>query len=108
MRPGNHFVVAARVDGSDRLQLTSAGLSASLPRWSPDGKQIARMGTNSRTDWLAYLNSSDGAGLHELPPGANAGYDPGWSPDGKAIVLTLNAAGTPILIPRGQALPFTI
>jgi Tol biopolymer transport system component/DNA-binding winged helix-turn-helix (wHTH) protein len=94
----------SRVDGSDRLQLTSAGLSAGLPRWSPDGKQIAFMGTKPKTDWLAYLISSDGTGLHELVPGANAGYDPGWSPDGKSIVLTLNAAGTPGFNPDGPGI----
>ena len=31
----------SRVDGSQRLQLTSRPLQVSLPRWSPDGKQIA-------------------------------------------------------------------
>ena len=85
----------SRVDGSERLQLTSEGMYAGLPRWSPDGKQIVFMGTSFKTDWLAYLISSTGTGLRELIPGTNAGYDPGWSPDGKSIVLTLNAAGDP-------------
>jgi len=85
----------SRVDGSERLQLTSEGMQAGLPKWSPDGKQIVFMGTNQKTDWLAYLISSDGTGLRELIPGTSAGYDPGWSPDGKSIVLTLNGAGDP-------------
>jgi Tol biopolymer transport system component len=84
----------SRVDGSEKLQLTSAGLFAALPRWSPDGKQIVFMGQSLRTDFLAYLISSDGTGLRELIPGAAVGYDPGWSPDGKSIILTLNAAGS--------------
>jgi Tol biopolymer transport system component/DNA-binding winged helix-turn-helix (wHTH) protein len=83
----------SRADGSERLQLTSEGMYAGLPRWSPDGKQLVFMGTNLKTDWLAYLISSSGTGLRELIPGAEVGYDPGWSPDGKSIVLTLNAAG---------------
>ena len=83
----------SRVDGSERLQLTFEGIHASLPRWSPDGKQIAFMANSLKTDWLAYLVSSDGTGMHKMIPGADAGYDPGWSPDGKSIVLTLNAAG---------------
>src|ERR1022692_2535359 len=34
-------------DGSQRLQLTSPPISANLPHWSPDGKQIAFMGSRS-------------------------------------------------------------
>jgi len=94
----------SRVDGSERLQLTSEGMYTALPRWSPDGKQIVFMGTTPKTDWLAYLISSDGRGLRELIPGADVGYDPGWSPDGKSIVLTLNAAGTPGLNPEGPGI----
>lgn len=85
----------SRVDGSERLQLTSEGMSAAMPRWSPDGKQIAFMGTTRKTDWLAYLVSSDGTGLRQLIPGVDVGYDPGWSPDGKSIVLTLDEGGDP-------------
>lgn len=94
----------SRVDGSQRLQLTSDGVYAGLPRWSPDGKQIVFMGTSLKTDWLAYLISSDGTGLRELIPGMNVGYDPGWSPDGKSIVLTLNPAGSPDLNPQGPGI----
>jgi len=90
----------SRVDGSERLQLTSEGMIAGLPKWSPDGKQIVFMGTNLKTDWLAYSISSDGTGLRKLIPGTSAGYDPGWSPDGKSIVLTLNGAGDPNLHPE--------
>ena len=48
--------------------------------------------------------SSDGAGLGELIPGANSGYDPSWSPDGKSIVLTLNPAGNPEEHPDGPGI----
>jgi Tol biopolymer transport system component/DNA-binding winged helix-turn-helix (wHTH) protein len=85
----------SRIDGSERLQLTSEGMQAGLPKWSPDGKQIVFVGKNTKTDWLAYLISSDGTGLRELIPGASAGYDPGWSSDAKSIVLTLNGEGDP-------------
>lgn len=81
----------SRVDGSERLQLSPQGMHASIPRWSPDGKQIVFMGTSFKTDWLAYLISSDGTGERQLIPGADAVGDPGWSPDGKSIVLTLKA-----------------
>ena len=53
----------SRVDGSERLQLAPEGMSAALPRWSPDGKQIVFSGSSSNTNWVAYLISSDGTGL---------------------------------------------
>jgi len=84
----------SRVDGNERVQFNIEGMNAGLPQWSPDGKQIVFMGATLKTGWRAYLISSDGTGLRELIPGAEAGYDPGWSPDGKSIVLTLNPAGS--------------
>jgi Tol biopolymer transport system component/DNA-binding winged helix-turn-helix (wHTH) protein len=90
-----------RVDGTERLQLSPEGLAAELPRWSPDGKQIVFMGSSYKTDWLAYLISSDGSGLRELIPGAPPSYDPGWSPDGKSVVLRFGAGGGAQAHPSG-------
>ena len=81
----------SKVAGSDRVQLTPDGIQAALPRWSPDGKQIAFMGTDLKTDWLAYLISNDGTGFRRLMLNAEAGYDPSWSPDGKLVVLSLTS-----------------
>jgi Tol biopolymer transport system component/DNA-binding winged helix-turn-helix (wHTH) protein len=94
----------SRVDGSERMQLTSDGMLAALPRWSPDGRQIVFMGASGKTGWRAYLMSSDGSGLRELIRGADVGYDPSWSPDGKSIALTLNVAGGGELIPDGPGI----
>jgi len=96
----------SRVDGSERLQLAPEGMSAALPRWSPDGKQIVFSGSTSSTNWVAYLISSDGTGLRELIPGAKSGYDPTWSADGKSIVLTLDPTDkhTPVAQRRGIAI----
>ncbi len=94
----------SRVDGSEKAQLTFEAMDAGLPRWSPDGRQIAFMGRTLKTNWHAYLISADGTGLHELIPGAEAGYDPGWSPDGKSIVLTLNEAGSPSSLLNGPGI----
>jgi Tol biopolymer transport system component/DNA-binding winged helix-turn-helix (wHTH) protein len=84
----------SRADGSQRIQLTnSATMEASLPRWSPDGKQIAFMGRTINTDWRAYVISATGGNMRDLIPGAAAGFDPAWSPDGKSILLSLNDLG---------------
>ncbi|HXY09480.1 MAG TPA: winged helix-turn-helix domain-containing protein, partial [Terriglobales bacterium] len=85
----------SRIDGSERLQLTPDGMYAGLPRWSPDGKQVVFMGTDFKTDWLAYLVSSDGTGLRKMNPDVDSAYDPGWSADGKSIVFTLEPGGDP-------------
>jgi Tol biopolymer transport system component/DNA-binding winged helix-turn-helix (wHTH) protein len=94
----------SRVAGSERAELTFAPMEAALPRWSPDGKQIAFMGHTPNTGWRAYVIGSDGNGLRELIPGAEAGYDPGWSPDGKSVVLTLNASGAGGILPEGPGI----
>jgi Tol biopolymer transport system component/DNA-binding winged helix-turn-helix (wHTH) protein len=94
----------SKVDGSQRRQLTFESMKVGLPRWSPDGTEIAFMGQTLKSGWRAYLISADGTRLHELIPGAQDGYDPGWSPDGKSIVLTLNEAGSPSSLPDGPGI----
>lgn len=94
----------SRLDGSERRQLTSDSIFAGLPRWSPDGTTIAFMGSKNQKIWRAYLISSDGTGLQELIPGAEAGYDPTWSPDGKSIAVTLNDAGSPSSLVSGPGI----
>jgi len=84
----------SRVDGSERMQLTAPGkITAGLPRWSPDGKQIVFMGRTLNANWRACLISANGGQWEDLAPEAAAGVDPGWTPDGKSIVLSMNNLG---------------
>ena len=84
----------SRVDGSERMQLTAPGkITAGLPRWSPDAKQIVFMGRMLNANWRAYLISTNGGTFEDLAPDAPAGVDPGWTADGKSIVLSLNNLG---------------
>jgi len=84
----------SKIDGRDRIELSDPSvMEAALPRWSPDGNQIAFMARTQNTDWRAHLAVVNGHGLRELIPGATAGFDPGWSPDGKSIVLAANDLG---------------
>ncbi len=75
----------SKVDGSERLQLTFPPMQISLPRWSPDGKQIAFIGSTPDKPWTVYLVPSDGGSPEEIVRSAS---DPGWSSDGNSLVLS--------------------
>ncbi len=78
----------SRVDGSQRLQLSYPPLYASMPRWSPDGKQIAFFSTTSGKPSKIFLVSVDGGGPQELlPDDDHPEADPYWSPDGTSLAF---------------------
>ena len=77
----------ARTDGSQRMQLTYSPVYATLPRWSPDGKQIGFVGTEQGKPWKIYLISPQGGTPQELFPQDRQEADATWSPDGKQIAF---------------------
>jgi len=79
-----------RVDGTDRLQLTSPPLRADHPRWSPDGSRIAFSGQREGKALNVYTVNADGSDLQALP-GPEWRIAPSWSPDGKAIAFAAGA-----------------
>ena len=76
-----------RADGTDPVQLTFAPVSAGLPRWSPDGSQIAYVGTERRKPWKIFVISAQGGTPQELLPQDQGEADPTWSPDGKRLAF---------------------
>jgi Tol biopolymer transport system component len=77
----------SQLDGSQRLQLSFSPVKAVLPRWSPDGKQIAFVGVTGK-NWTIYLVSAEGGSPVRLVPDDNLQEtDPDWSPDGNSIVF---------------------
>jgi serine/threonine protein kinase len=64
----------ARADGSERLQLPFPPLRTYLPRWSPDGKQIAFQGKTPDKPWAMYVISAEGG----EPSGRSAGVRRCW------------------------------
>lgn len=75
----------SRIDGSERLQLTSNSARAVLPRWSPDGKQIAFFDVAPGKPGKIFLISSDGGPPEPLLNESRNEMDPNWSPDGTSI-----------------------
>src|SRR5215467_10417218 len=77
----------SKVDGSERLQLTFAPMQTTMPRWSPDGKQIAFVGNTPGKTQKIYFIPADGGGAEQAMPGEKAEGYLSWSPDGKALVF---------------------
>jgi serine/threonine protein kinase/Tol biopolymer transport system component len=77
----------SRVDGTDPLQLTFPPMSADLPRWSPDGTQIAFVDSELGRPLKIFLVSAQGGTPQELLPESRNQIDPVWSADGKQIAF---------------------
>jgi serine/threonine protein kinase/Tol biopolymer transport system component len=75
------------LDGGERLQLTTPPMSANLPRWSPDGKQIAFMAYQAQQPQQIFIVRADGGPPEQVTNGENSSYDPTWSADGKSLVF---------------------
>ncbi len=76
-----------RIDGSQRMQLTYWPVYATLPHWSPDGRQIAFVGTEQGKPWKIYLISPQGGTPQELVADDHQEADATWSPDGSQIAF---------------------
>jgi DNA-binding winged helix-turn-helix (wHTH) protein/Tol biopolymer transport system component len=77
----------SNVTGSERVQLTFPPMRAFLPRWSPDGKQIAFIGTTTGDHWTTYVMPAQGGVSRQLIPGNDATADATWMPDNRSIVF---------------------
>jgi serine/threonine protein kinase/Tol biopolymer transport system component len=77
----------SRPDGAERSQLTYPPLLAYMPRWSPDGSQIAFMGQLPGKPWQLYLVSAQGGSPQQLIPSQSDQADPSWSPDGNCLAF---------------------
>jgi serine/threonine protein kinase/Tol biopolymer transport system component len=84
----------SRVDGSERLQLTTKDLPVALPRWSPDGRSIIYSAATIGRPYKIFRVSRDGGSPEELTKESFNEIDAGWSPDGRQIVFgrMLNAS----------------
>jgi serine/threonine protein kinase/Tol biopolymer transport system component len=81
----------SKVDGSQKLQLVFAPMMAYLPRWSPDGKQIAFFGHPPGEPWQIYVLPSEGGTPELIYRNDTNLADPSWSPDGESMAFGENS-----------------
>jgi Tol biopolymer transport system component len=88
----------SRVDGSERIQLTSPPLHPALPRWSPDGKTLVFFvfPVSATQPGRIFTVPADGGGVTELMPSDQHNQsDPNWSQDGTKIIFAGQAGDGP-------------
>jgi serine/threonine protein kinase len=83
----------SRIDGTDRLQLTYAPMSAALAHWSPDGRQIAFSASSPGHRWKIFLVSRDGGTPHSATSLDQQEQDPTWSTDGTRLAFGVVGSG---------------
>ena len=72
----------SKMDGSERQQLTFAPMRAFLPRWSPNGKEIAFMGAAPGKPWRIFrISAAQNERLRK--------YGPSKTPRRKTILQVL-------------------
>jgi Tol biopolymer transport system component/DNA-binding winged helix-turn-helix (wHTH) protein len=75
----------SKLDGGERLQLTSPPMRVYMMRWSADDKKIAFMGKKPGEPWKIYIVPEEGGDPQMLLSEAENEDDPGWSKDGRKI-----------------------
>lgn len=78
----------SRVDGTERLQLTTPPTRVVLPVWAPDGSRLFYESFSLGNGWHAMSVSSQGGPPEEALPDSGAGVDFNWSPDGKSLIFS--------------------
>ena len=88
----------SRIDGTDRLQLTSPPARAVLPVWSPDGSHILYENFELGHGSHARTVSAQGGPSEDLLPNNAGGVDFNWSPDGQSLIFSVGPDYSPNVI----------
>ena len=75
--------------GGEPIPMTDKGKSVSRPRWSPDGKYLAYLGSSGEDKtqvWTLFREGGDSVAVTEIAQGVKS-FE--WSPDGTRMVLVI-------------------
>lgn len=98
-----HDLWWSQADGSQRMQLSFKPMQALIPRWSPDGEQIAFTGWEPGHPRQIYVVSRNGSPPRDLIPGDRLEYHPSWSPDGRQLAIATEGSISIVDIATGDA-----
>ncbi|HEV2423846.1 MAG TPA: protein kinase [Terriglobia bacterium] len=93
----------SKLDGTEKLQLSTSPFYAMLPRWSPDGREIVYYGREQGKPFRIYEVAAAGGEARPLMPDLTGSQlDPVWSPDGNSVAFSglsaMQASATAIRI----------
>ncbi len=77
----------SRVDGSERIELTTTPQRIFAMKWSPDDKRLALMAEEPGMPWKIYLIDAEGGKPTPLINEDRNEADPDWSADGQSMVF---------------------
>lgn len=77
----------SRIDGTERIELTTPPLRIFTMKWSPDNRRLAVMAEEPGKPWKIYLIDAEGGKLTPIMNEDRNEADPDWSPDGQSIVF---------------------
>jgi Tol biopolymer transport system component len=85
-RISDHALFVSTADGQQPRQLTFGPMVVELPRWSPDGRQIAFTAKLPDRPWRIFIVSQAGGVPYEASSGSDDQGAPTWSPDGRSLI----------------------
>lgn len=88
-------IYVANPDGSGKRRLTR-GKADTVPRWAPDGRQLAFLGKRDG-HWDLYVVRPDGSGERRLTNTEAEELDVEWAPDGRSLALVTKRGSDNIL-----------